>query len=267
MWNTVIFLGLVMATDPIRLGLALVCVTRRRPLVNLFAFWLGGMVAALGLAFVVLVVLRDLALVAIKTSTAAITEFRSAVVILEGPRLQVTIGLIALGSVIHMVSKQRARSRAMNRELALVASGGSSGGDSGAGVAVLEPEPMGRFSGFIYKLGDFSKSILERPGFVWPAFIVGLTSSAPPIETVTAMTVIMASGAALGTQVSAFVVFILLVLTVIEVPLIALLVKPRQTEALLARVNAWLTTYRRQIMLGMMIFMATTFLYQGITHL
>jgi hypothetical protein len=270
MWNTVIFIGLVMATDPIRLGLALVCVTRQRPLLNLFAFWLGGMVAALGLAFVVLVVMRDAALVVIKASQAAVTEFRSAVVILEGPRLEVTIGLVALASVIHMIAKQRARARQLAgvSTVSLVSSV-SGGCDLPGSVAVLdpEPEPMGRISGLIYKLGDFSQSILTRPGFVWPAFIVGLTSSAPPIETVTAMTVIMASGAALGTQISAFVVFVLLVLTVIEVPLIALMVKPRQTEALLGRLNQWLTTYRRQIMMGMLIFMATTFLYQGISHL
>ncbi|KAA1251981.1 GAP family protein [Mycobacterium simiae] len=258
MWNTVIFIGLVMATDPIRLGLALVCVTRRRPLLNLFAFWLGGMVAAFGLAFVVLVVLRDIALVAINGSLAAINEARSAVVILEGPRLQVVLGLIALGGAIHMAARQRAGARVL---------AGVGGGDAPGGVAALEPVQHGRIASMIYRLGEVSQNMLTRPGFVWPAFVVGLTSSAPPVETVTAMTVIMGSGAALGTQVSAFVVFILLVLTVIEVPLVALLVKPRQTEALLHRLNAWLTTYHRQIILTMLLITGVTFLYQGITRL
>ena len=59
MWAAVLYIGLVMATDPIRLGLALVLVTRRRPVLNLFAFWLGGMLAGILVATAVLVLARD----------------------------------------------------------------------------------------------------------------------------------------------------------------------------------------------------------------
>ncbi len=67
---------------------------------------------------------------------------------------------------------------------------------------------------------------------VWPAFVVGLASSAPPIETVTALTIIMASEATIGAQVSAFLVFIVLVLTVIEIPLVGYLAMPQKTHEL-----------------------------------
>ncbi|MGO8963016.1 MAG: GAP family protein, partial [Mycobacterium sp.] len=50
MWIYVLYMGFALALDPFRLGFALVLTSRRRPMLNLFAFWLGGMAAGLGLA-------------------------------------------------------------------------------------------------------------------------------------------------------------------------------------------------------------------------
>lgn len=74
---------------------------------------------------------------------------------------------------------------------------------------------------------------------VWPAFVVGVASSAPPFESVVALTVIMASGAEIGTQFGAFVVFTLLVLAVIEIPLVAYLAIPQQTQQVMLRFQDW----------------------------
>lgn len=82
-----------------------------------------------------------------------------------------------------------------------------------------------------------------------------------------ALTVIMASGAGLGVQVSAFLVFILLVLTVIEIPLVAHLVVPRQTEAVLRRIDCWLRAHRRQITLTLLVVMGSIMLVQGVAGL
>ena len=41
-----------MAIDPARLGLAVVMLSRRRPMRNLFAFWVGGMLAGIGVLIV-----------------------------------------------------------------------------------------------------------------------------------------------------------------------------------------------------------------------
>ncbi len=54
-------LGLGMAIDPARLGLAVVMLSRRRPMLNLFAFWVGGMVAGNRHRPTVLVFMRDVA--------------------------------------------------------------------------------------------------------------------------------------------------------------------------------------------------------------
>ncbi|CKO76450.1 Conserved membrane protein of uncharacterised function [Mycobacterium tuberculosis] len=84
MWTMVLLLGLGMAIDPARLGLAVVMLSRRRPMLNLFAFWVGGMVAGVGIALAVLVFMRDVALAAIQGVVSAANEFREAVGIWRG---------------------------------------------------------------------------------------------------------------------------------------------------------------------------------------
>lgn len=245
-------IGLIMATDPIRLGLALVLVTRRRPFLNLFAFWLGGMVAAVAVAMAVLVVARDVALPIIKALVSAITEVRSTITILAGPRLQITFGVITLLSVLVLSARQRARER--------VPVGVGAGGVSGV---ALQPAPQG----LIARMGARCHTMLTCDGFVWPAFVVGLMSSAPPIETVAALTIIMASGATLGTQVSAFLVFILLVLTVIEVPLVGYLAMPQKTHELMMQLQTWLRVYGRKLTQGIFTFMGVLSVVQGVANL
>ncbi len=86
MWIYVLYMGFGMAFDPFRLGFVLVLTSRRRPMLNLFAFWLGGMAAGLGLAMVVLVLMRDFSRVAIDAAMSVIDDVRSSVVILTGGR-------------------------------------------------------------------------------------------------------------------------------------------------------------------------------------
>src|SRR5437660_1293925 len=59
MWGTVFLLALAAATDPIRLGIATVLITLPRPIVNLLAFWLGGMASGVASALGALILLRD----------------------------------------------------------------------------------------------------------------------------------------------------------------------------------------------------------------
>ncbi|MET2762098.1 GAP family protein [Mycobacterium tuberculosis] len=109
MWTMVLLLGLGMAIDPARLGLAVVMLSRRRPMLNLFAFWVGGMVAGVGIALAVLVFMRDVALAAIQGVVSAANEFREAVGILAGGRLHIVIGVIMLLLAARMVARARAQ--------------------------------------------------------------------------------------------------------------------------------------------------------------
>jgi hypothetical protein len=253
MWNAVVYIGLVMATDPIRLGLALVLVTRRRPVVNLFAFWLGGVISGLAVAMVALVLARDVALPAIRLAVNAFTELRSSIIILSGGGLHITLGVIALVAVLVLSARQRARERTPV---------GVGIGDA-PGSVTMAPPPQG----LIARMGARAHRMLVCDGFVWPAFIVGLTSSAPPIETVTALTIIMASGATIGMQFSAFLVFILLVLTVIEIPLVGYLAMPQKTEALMDQVQRWVQAYGRKFTHYMIGAMGVVGVVQGVASL
>jgi hypothetical protein len=258
MWAAVLYIGLVMATDPIRMGLALVLVTRKRPAMNLLAFWVGGIVAGFAVATVALVLARDIAIPVIQAGVSTFAELRSNIVILSGGRLHITLGVIALLAVLVLSARHRAR------EKTLVEVGAGGTGDSGGGSAVaVQPRPTTP----IARMGARAHEMLNNQdvakyGALVPAFVVGLASSAPPIETVTSLTIIMASKAAIFAQFSAFLVFILLVLTVVEIPLVGYLVMPQRTHALMMRVQDWVAVYGRKLTQGLLVVMGLV----GVVH-
>jgi hypothetical protein len=203
-------------------------------MLNLFAFWLGGIVAGVGVAVGVLLLMREAALVAIRSVGTAISQVRSAIFILDGARLQITFGLLAL--VVLAVITARARAAAQVEATPVTVGGG--GTDT-----LVEERPRSVFQ----RVGARTHEMLNTDA-VWPAFVVGLASSFPPYEGVVLLAFIMASGAAITTQFVAFILFTLMVLAVIEIPLVAYLAKPERTLALMLRLQHWLRTYRQQIM-------------------
>jgi hypothetical protein len=78
-------------------------------------------------------------------------------------------------------------------------------------------------------------------------FLFALTSSMPPVEFLVALGVIVASGAAVGAQIGAVVMYTVVVLALIEVPLVSYLVTPAKTQAMMLRLHSWVRAYRRQI--------------------
>ena len=96
MWIYVLYMGFALALDPFRLGFALVLTSRRRPMLNLFVFWLGGVAAGVGMALVGLLVLRDVTQTVVKNVMSVIDRVRSSVVILSGGGLQITFGVLLL---------------------------------------------------------------------------------------------------------------------------------------------------------------------------
>jgi Sap, sulfolipid-1-addressing protein len=251
MWMMVLYMGFGMAIDPARLGLAVVMLSRRRPMRNLAAFWVGGMVGGLTVGLAVLVLMRDFALAAIHSAVSITNDLRESVVILSGGRLQITIGVIMLLLAARTVSHARA--------VAGVPVGTADGGMSALALAERPPSLFAR-------LGVRSQEMLERD-VVWPAFIVGMAASAPPVESLIALTFIMASGAELTTQFSAFVVFTLIVLAVVEIPLVGYLAMPQKTEELVLRFQTWVRAHRRQISQTIFVGVGCLFVVQGVAHL
>src|ERR1700752_2891515 len=59
--DTVIAMALIAATNPVRVGIALLLISRQRPMLNLLAFWLGAMTSAIIGALGVLTVVHQFA--------------------------------------------------------------------------------------------------------------------------------------------------------------------------------------------------------------
>ncbi len=223
MWIYVFYMGFALALDPFRLGFALVLTSRRRPILNLFAFWLGGMAAGIGLAMFALLVLRDFTQVAVRNAMSVIDHVRSTVVIFTGGRLQITLGVLLLLALVIVKVRERAR---VEEQVAV--------GSGGLSDVVHRPRgPGALLAWFAARTHDMLKS-----DFIWPVFVAGAASAIPPIDGVAMLGVIMASRADLGTQFSAFIAFILLMLTIVEIPLVSYLVRPEKTERWCSRSKA-----------------------------
>jgi hypothetical protein len=254
MWTCLITLGLWMLIDPMRIGIAALLTSRRQALRSLLAYWLGGIVAGVAVGIVVLVLLHDVALGAIKGAVSALNQLRSSVTILEGSHLHITLGVLALLTLAVMKARERARVAVPVTVPVPVTVGA---GDGPADAAVPP-----RKSSLSSRLWTVIQGMLEG-GFMWPAFIAGLGSSVPPIEGPIALTVIMASRAAPGIQLIAFVVFILLVLVFVEVPLICYLAAPQRTHAITLQMHTWIQGHRREIVQTLLAVMGVVSLAQG----
>jgi Sap, sulfolipid-1-addressing protein len=253
MWIYVLYMGFALALDPFRLGFALVLTSRRRPMLNLFAFWLGGMAAGIGLAMLALLLLRDFTEVAVRNAISIFDHVRSSVVIFTGGRLQITLGVVVLLALVVVKARERAR---VEKQAVLVGSGGLSQ------VVNQARGPGAVLAWFADRTHDMLKSDM-----IWPVFVAGAASTIPPIDGVAMLAVIMASRADLGTQFSAFVVFTLLMLAIVEIPLISYLLWPQKTLGLVQQVQDWIQGHLRQIMHTLLSMAGITFLIQGVASL
>lgn len=229
MWATVLVLALMTATEPVRSGMIIFLISGPRPMLNLLAFWLGGMATGIGAAMVVLVLLRDFASTAMQDM---VSMAGSVVASSTGRHIQIAFGVLALliAALIAVGFSVPKRARAPM--------------PGGEPSALLLPGTPTAF----WRLSARTKDALGT-GFPWVALMVGLSSAGPtPIEYMVALTAILASGAAIGTQVSAAVAYMVVMLAMVEIPLVSYLAKPAKTEAVVLLVRDWLRARSRQIL-------------------
>jgi hypothetical protein len=208
--------------DPVRIGIVALLISRPRPMLNLFAFWLGGMATGTALAFVVLLFLRDLTL----------SVMRALVSVASGPTVtytQLAIGMLALQIAVVVGARYWARQRAP-----VAVTGAPS-------VLVVELNTP------IASRPLSVRRRLER-GSLPVAFAAGIWLATPPVEYVGAMIAILASGAAAGAQVSAALMFTVVAFAVVEIPLVGYLATPAKTQAVLLRLHEWIRARRQPIL-------------------
>jgi hypothetical protein len=217
MWSAVLLLSLVVAMDPVRIGITAVLLSRPRPVLNLFVFWLGGMTCGITVALVVLLFLRDLALPVLQVAISAVDSPTAA-------HIQIALGFLAMLVAGSIWTHQRTPVSVTGVD---------------ASRPVLQPNTVTAFSRL---------SIRQRleGGSLMVAFVAGLALATPPVEYLAALITILASTATADAQVGAALMFTLVAFTVVEVPLISYLTTPAKTLAVMQRLNEWITA-RRQV--------------------
>ena len=221
MWGIALLLGIAASPDAMRLGAALLFVSRRRPVANLLAFLLGGVATGLASAILVVTLLRDFSPVVIRNVTARCT----------GGPVMIALGVLAL-----LIAALNAVGLARRR--APVPTGG---GDPAAAA------PQQRKPGTVSRLAARAQQLLAG-GRPWVAFAAGLGQLPVPVEYVALLSVSAASGAAIGTQFCAAIAYTIGMFAIIEIPLVAYLVKPEQTQAIMLSVSHWLRVHYRRVL-------------------
>lgn len=213
--DTVIAMALIAASNPIRLGIALLLVSRPRPILNLFTFWLGAMTMATAAGLGVLTVMHHF----------APTFMQSISVQAAGSGAQHT--QIAVGLTILAVTALIAVGSSVRRNRVPVPTGGPP-------TQMLPPRTPGAFARFRNRVVNVLKG-----DYLWVAFVVGLGSGFPAIEYLVALAAIAASGQSIGVQFSVVMMFVVVMLWVIEIPLLSYSATPVQTHAFMLRLHEW----------------------------
>lgn len=258
MWGTVLVWALFTAFNPVRLGIVALVISRPRPMQNLLAYWIGGLFLGLPTLLVPMLLLN---------ATPAVSSFAQNLATSSTFRhSQVAMGVIALAIAALMTARIRSRNRA---PLATPANNTS--------TLVLDPATPPSVSRL---LNPTQSSISEgtsaiqrwrnrahnawESGSPWFALLLGMGTGGPSIDGVVfGLAIIMTSGAALGTQITAAVVAVITMLVVVEIILVSYLIVPERTEAVLGRLHDWVQTHRRKILIAVMAVIGVSLLAQG----
>jgi Sap, sulfolipid-1-addressing protein len=220
MWVTVLVLALWASIDPARLAIGVVLISLPRPLHNLLAYWLGGVAA--GIAASLGVLIPPHLPMPMEHVTSTIASF-------TGGYTRIAIGVLTLLIAALVAAGFPAHQHATH------------GGAPSA--PVLQPTTPTAFS----RLTARAHHALEG-GDRRVAFVAGLASVIPPVEYLAVLTTIVSSGAPIGTQLSAVVMFTLVVLALCEVALVSYLAMPAKTQAAMVLLHNWVRPHRRRIL-------------------
>ncbi|MEZ0051412.1 hypothetical protein ABIA30_002410 [Mycobacterium sp. MAA66] len=248
MWGSVAVLALPIALDPVRLGVNLLLISRPRPAQNLLVYWVGCVSASVVLLLVPLLALHftDLTFVhdLANPRTTASSTLR---------HVQVFVGvlLLVIAGVMGVRLATRKRAEVADPDASpiskLLQRGKDAPADGGSALQRL-----------LARAHDAWES-----GALWVAAVIGFWAGPNPSLVLFALTTILASGAAIGTQIGVAVVFIVVSLAVVEIVLLCNVVTPTKTQAVLRGVHDWVGGYRTQIVVAILTLVGLAFVAQG----
>jgi hypothetical protein len=251
MWSSVLVLGLLEALNPLRLGITLLMVSRPRPVPNLLAYGVGSLTACIATLVVPLTLLHGTPMFRSFTQDLGTPATSSTV-----RHIQIGMGVLALSiaALITVRSLMRARQRAH-----LPTPGGNTSTlvlDSNTPPAISRL--LGRMQDAPTEGGSAIRRLLGRVhnawknGSLWVAFVIGIGfAGAPPDVVLFVLAIIVPSGATIGTQLSAVIVFVVGMIAVVEITLVSYLAMPAKTQAVLRLLHDWAWAHRRTILVAM----------------
>ncbi|OMC15637.1 GAP family protein [Mycobacterium sp. SP-6446] len=230
MWGSVLGLALLLALNPVLLGLVLLLISRPRPVQNLVACWVGCLITNVPALLIPLLLLHVMP--AFRTTAHSLAT--------AGPNSTARHIQLALGALALSVSALIAvRSRARQRERVPAPVGNSP-------TLVLDSDAPERGSA-IRRLTDRANKAWEN-GALWVALVTGMTFLPGPAVVLLVDTTVVASGASIGTQIVAAIAFVVGMLAVFEITLVTYLLAPAKTQAALQPLHEWALAHRPQVL-------------------
>jgi len=273
MWSSLLGLSLLIALNPLLLGIILLIISRPRPVQNLLAYWVGALLVNLPLF------LTPLMLLHVAPGFESFARGFAGTAAGSGPGVKPS-ALIAGGVVLLIVAvvAVRGRSRRPPVESAVVAGtqrpaqsgradAAASASDASTSVSdtstlVLDasatsgkPGPVGRMREAILRIATSVRHLFGRlsaaweQGSLWMSLIFGMFYLPSLTLVLLVDTSIVTSAAGIGEQIGAALVFVFGFLAVLELTLLSYVVAPGKTEVVLRPLHAWARAHNRQIML------------------
>jgi hypothetical protein len=242
MWSSVLVLALLAGLSPVRLGLILLVISRPRPVQNLLALWGGALTASVVNLLIPLAVLQ------------ATPMFRSFVQDLgkgsSARHIQIGMGVLALSIAALMIVRFSVRQPANlstpgGNASTLVPGSLTPPAISRLMVRAKDAPTEGRPA--IRRLLGRAHNAWEN-GSLWVAFVIGMGIGPAAEDVIVLLAIVVASGAAVGTQVGAAIAFVVGMLAIVEIILVSYLATPVKTQAGLRLLHDWARAHRRKIL-------------------
>jgi hypothetical protein len=116
------------------------------------------------------------------------------------------------------------------------------------------------------KLPTRARRIASAPS-LWVAGTAGLGIALPSVDYLAVLAVIVASGAAVTTQLGALLMFNIVAFALMELPLVAYLVAPERTRTTMAAFNEWIRSRRRREVAALLAGVGCVLLVAGLVGL
>ncbi len=261
MWDSLLVLALLAALDPVRLGITLLVISRPRPVQNLLAYGVGSLTACVHTLVLPLTLLH------------VTPMFRSLAQDLANPTTstnvrhgQIGMGLLALSIAVLVAVRSLMRRRAPVTTPAGNTPNPATGSNAPASISQL----LGGARDARAESGSAVRRLIARAqnswesGSLWVSLVIGFLMGGPPLDGLPfVLAVIAASGAAVGTQVIAVVVFVVAMLAVVEVTLVGHLIAPAKTQAVLRHLHDWALAHRRHVLVAIFTLIGISLLVRG----